>query len=110
MKKLYRIQKNEEFKKIIFKKIRFKNNSFIIYLNKRKENHARFGISVSKKLGNAVVRNKVKRQVKSMIHEICDYYDYQNDCVIIVKTQYLENEYNINKISLENLLKTSKMK
>ena len=59
MKKEYRIRKNEEFSEIIGERKRFSAFSFLVYYRKRKEEHARIGISVSKKRGNAVVRNKM---------------------------------------------------
>ena len=66
MKKEYRIKKNEEFQKIIRQKKSIVHSKFVIYFRKNDE-HLRIGISVSKKLGNAVVRNKIKRQIRMMI-------------------------------------------
>ena len=61
MKKENRIKKNEEFTKIISKKHCISNAVFIMYYDNRALDHARVGISVSKKIGNAVIRNKIKR-------------------------------------------------
>lgn len=62
------------------------------YFQARKEEHARIGISVGKKLGNAVCRNKVKRQIRSMIDEIFDFKeDY--DLIIIVRPAYHKQTY-----------------
>ena len=65
----------------------------------------KFGLSVGKKIGNAVNRNKVKRQLKSII----DKKDYQNNfnCIIIVgrginERTYEERENNL-LIALNNL-------
>lgn len=46
------------------------NRTFIIYYLKNDIGHARIGISVSKKLGKAVIRNKIKRQVRMIVKEI----------------------------------------
>ncbi|MBR4484136.1 MAG: ribonuclease P protein component, partial [Erysipelotrichaceae bacterium] len=54
MKKLYRVRKNEEFSKIIALKHSAANAFFVVYSSPKKEGNARVGISVSKKLGNAV--------------------------------------------------------
>ena len=57
MKKNFRVRKNEDFNKIISKKISLASSSFIIYKNQNDIDHGRVGISVSKKLGKAVARN-----------------------------------------------------
>ena len=62
----------------------------------------RAGISVSKKLGNAVVRNKVKRQVRMMISEITDF-KRGADLIVIVRKNYLYNDYRTNKKELNML-------
>jgi len=42
------------------------------------------GIAVTKKVGNAVVRNKVKRRIKSYLHSVCNF-DNNLSLVIIAK-------------------------
>ena len=64
MKKALRVRKNEEFKEIIAQKHSVASATYIIYRQKRKGDNARIGISVSKKLGKAHVRNKIKRQIQ----------------------------------------------
>ena len=53
-----------------------------------------FGLSVGKKIGNAVTRNKVKRQIRSMIDQI--YFKNNFNCIIIVKKSYLNHTFNEN--------------
>ncbi len=67
MNKKYIIKKNKEILDVIKtgKKIKFK--CFTIYRKKNNVENSRFCISISKKLGNAVVRNKLKRQIKDII-------------------------------------------
>ena len=67
MKKEFRVRKNEDFSKIISKRISLASSSFIIYKDHNDIGHGRVGISVSKKLGKAVIRNKIKRQLRMMI-------------------------------------------
>lgn len=79
MKKEYRVKKNEDFSRIIKRKQSMANRTFIIYYLKNDIGHARIGISVSKKLGKAVIRNKIKRQVRMIVKEtinLDDNYDY----------------------------------
>lgn len=105
MNKARRVRKNEEFSKIIGNKHIFSNASFIIYINERKENNARIGISVSKKLGIAVIRNKIKRQIRMMFNDLIDFDNYPYDLICIVKRSYLDNSFETNKQQLEKLIK-----
>ena len=99
MNKEHRVRKNEEFQQIIRCKQSFANSSFVVYYKKNNE-HLRVGISVSKKLGNAVVRNRIKRQVRMMVsskfekNKKCDY-------IIIVRNKYLNSSYEENMKQLE---------
>lgn len=70
MKKEYRIKKSKEIETILRKKRSSGNKHYIIYVTKNLETkHFRLAMSVSKKLGNAVVRNRLKRQIKNIIHQ-----------------------------------------
>lgn len=101
MKKEYRIKKNQEFQAIIKTKKSVANQKFVIYYREN-EDHLKVGISVSKKLGNAVVRNKVKRQVRMMVQEIFDK-NQKKDYIIILRNKYLKDSFAVNKRDLEYL-------
>ena len=68
MKKINVVKNNNDYQRIINKNNSYRNNCFVIYIDSNKLNYSRFGISVSKKIGNAVVRNYYKR----IIRNICD--------------------------------------
>ena len=67
MKKNYRIKKSEDIEKILKNKNSVGNKNYIIYIMKNSEaKHFRVATSVSKKIGNAVVRNRQKRLIKQV--------------------------------------------
>ncbi len=108
MKKKYRVCKNHEFSAIMKEKQFYACPAFVIYVKPRALDHARVGISVGKKLGNAVQRNRVKRQVRMMVDEIYDFNE-EFDTVLIVRPKYDCENYLNNKKSLERLKKKVKM-
>ena len=67
MRKLYIVKNNNEFENIIMNGNCIKNKYYIIHSLPNKLPYDRFGISVSKKLGNAVFRNKYKRKLRAII-------------------------------------------
>lgn len=108
MKKKNRIKKSDEFTSIIKNKNFYAGPGIVLYIKERKDNIPRIGITVKNKVGNAVVRNKVKRQVRMMVSEIYDLNE-EFDTIILVKEKFLENNYKNNKNNLERLYKQVKM-
>lgn len=102
MKKINILKSNEDFGRIIHSNDAIKSKNFIIYIEKNNNDVHKFGISVSKKIGNAVCRNKIKRQIKDII----DKKDYKNNfnCIIIVRKNYLNFSYEENKNNLYHIL------
>jgi len=102
MKKEYRVRRNEEFKDIMDYHHYRRSLSFLVYWRQSNVNHDRVGISVSKKLGNAVMRNKIKRQLRMMIDEIFSF-ESGKDYIVIVKNNYLLQDFAANKKELSLL-------
>lgn len=99
MKKINIVKENGDFKKIMDAVKPYKNSCYTVFVEKNNLlNNYKFGISVSKKIGNAVTRNKLKRQIKSII----DKKSYQKNfnCIIILKRDILNKNYQ----EMENLL------
>lgn len=103
MKKINRIKKNQDFKKVLDNRKSVANKEYVIYKINNNLNHIRIGISVSSKIGNSVVRHKIKRQINEMLKEIININE-NNDIVIIVRNKYLENDFLKNKESIKSLL------
>lgn len=91
MKKKNILKNNRDFNRIIQNNKPYKYKDYVIYIEKVELENYHFGISVSKKIGNAVVRNKLKRQIRAIISK----KDYQNNfnCIIILGRGILEKDY-----------------
>lgn len=108
MKKEYRIKKSEEFSEIMRARNFYSSPVMTIYVKKKKEERNRVGLSVGKKVGNAVIRNKVKRQLRMMVQEIYTF-DEKFDTIILVRDKFIQESYESNKKVLEMLLKKVKI-
>ena len=91
MKKNNIIRKNYDFTGIIKNNNSFKYKDYILYKESNDKGIYKFGISVSKKIGNAVVRNKLKRQIKSIID--AKSYEKSFNCIIILRKGILHKNY-----------------
>lgn len=61
--KIEKIKKNKEFRFIYRKGTSFSDENLVIYILKRTDNENKLGISVSKKVGKSVTRNRVRRLI-----------------------------------------------
>lgn len=103
MKKINIVKENRDYNRIIKKNKPFKYKDYVIYIDKRDSSIYKFGFSVGKKVGNAVTRNRVKRQIKAIVSQ----NDYQNnfDCIIIVGKGILNRSFNEMRDNLNFALK-----
>lgn len=102
MKKEFRLLKSSDFKKVLNEKLRAnRNDSVNIYYKDNNISHIRIGLSVSKKIGNAVVRSTTRRKLRAIISEL-NVLSLNYDVVIIVKEKFLQNSYTENKEILKN--------
>ena len=110
MKKINIIKESKEFENIIHNGKFIRNKYYILYYLKNDNNkYYRFGLSVGKKISNkAVIRNKLKRRLKSIIDNHKNFYQNDQDYIIIMKRSCLEasfEELENNFIDLINKIK-----
>jgi ribonuclease P protein component len=89
MKKNFRLLKNRCFQKVLYKKKQFISNTLILYYIPNNLNHIRIGVSVSKKFGNAVVRNSTRRKSKAILATL-DITSLPYDVVLIVRNNFIK--------------------
>jgi ribonuclease P protein component len=100
------IKKNFEFQRIISSKKVIKDQSFVIYFLPSEKGYLEYGISVGKKIGNAVVRNKIKRKVRILINNLLEQYGNKSyQIIVIVRPQFLNRSFQVNQESLQRLIK-----
>ncbi|SES14848.1 ribonuclease P protein component [Gracilibacillus ureilyticus] len=105
MKKAFRIKKNSEFQKVFKNGASFANRQLVIYyLNKRDQAHYRVGLSVSKKIGNAVVRNQIKRYLRQAFLELNEEIHASYDIIIIARQPVRDCDFHDVKKSVQHLL------
>lgn len=78
--KKFKLTKNEEFRVVYRRGKSFSNELLVLYIYKNKRDYHRLGISVSKKVGKSVVRNRVKRLIKESYrlnsHKLKEGFDF----------------------------------
>ncbi len=77
-----RLRKSEEFKMVIEKGKKRVFSNFIVFLLPNGLSHPRLGVTVSKKIGKAYIRNRIKRLVREYfrLHQ----HEYKNNMDIVI--------------------------
>lgn len=108
MNKDFRVKKSREIEEILKRKQSVGGPYFTIY---KKENHDaihfRFAVSVSKKFGNAVERNQLKRRVREIVQS-CSFRN-NVDFFIITKPAAKTLDFATMKQELEKLFARAKI-
>src|SRR5690625_4227475 len=106
MKKAYRVKKNSEFQEILKSGKSFANRELVIYYKEKPlQSHFRIGISVGKKIGNAVTRNRIKRCIRESFLQLRENISPQLDIIIIARNPAVDLDCNQIKKSLIHLLR-----
>lgn len=88
------ICKNNEFRKIYSKGKSFVTPLLVIYVLKNKKSKSvRVGITTSKKIGNAVLRNRSRRVLREAFRELSPRIFSGNDLILVArgKTPYAKS-------------------
>lgn len=93
MRKLYIVKNKYDFDRIIKNGRYRKNRSYVIYYEKNDLPYDRFGISVGKRIGNAVNRNKHKRKLRAIIDNYRKLYVNSRDYIIILRGSAKDKDY-----------------
>ncbi len=109
MKRSHRLLKDADFQTVLNQKRFLKSQEFTLYGSKQNLGLTRIGLSVGKKVGNAVVRNKIRRQIKMMLSTNLDLSD-SIDYIVMVRSPYLSQTFQINQSNLLNLIKNLRRK
>jgi ribonuclease P protein component len=103
VKKKFRLKKDQDFKQVIAANHVQKNRIFVVYSNANEMGYPRVGISVSKKVGSAVTRNRIRRQIRMMVDQIINLEE-SVDLLIIVRSEYLNGDFEKNSKKLYELI------
>ena len=87
------LKNNPDFRRQYNRGISITNPALVIYYSKNRAGFCRIGITTSKKIGNAVERNRSRRLLKEAFRSVCPQVIPQYDIVIVArsKTKYVKS-------------------
>ena len=85
MNNQYYLKKDKDFTHVYKKRKTYGNRNLTLYIRKNNLPYTRVGFSINKKVGKAVVRNKVKRRLRELFRKYQPRIENGYDLVIVVK-------------------------
>lgn len=110
MHKTYRLTQNEDFRRVYRQGQSYANRQLVLYVMKQPKNERfRVGISASGKIGNAVVRNRLRRMIKEIVRHHEALIPDHLDIVIIVRQAAVGLDYSTLERSVLHLLRKAEL-
>ena len=103
------IKKNDEFKTVYQCGKSYANKYLVMYIHRNNMEKNRLGISVSKKVGNSVIRHRLKRLVKESYRLNESVFQEGFDIVVVVRTTANDRSYKEIESALLHLGKIHKI-
>ena len=88
------IKKNNDFVNVYHHGKSYANKYLVMYILKNELDQNRYGITVSKKVGNSVVRHRVTRLIRESIRLNEEKFDRGFDIVIVARNTAKNKNYN----------------
>ncbi len=97
---------NKEFRRVYFQGKSQAAPYFICYRVKNRRQGIRFGITTSKKVGNAVCRNRAKRLIRAAFRSVYTRFDNNYDYVFVARERILQAKSYQVAAAMKGVLKT----
>ena len=85
MQHTYTLKTNNDFRRIYSKGKSFVNSGVVVYISKNRIGYNRVGLTVGKKIGNAVKRNRAKRVMREAFMQFENSLKNGYDIVLVAR-------------------------
>ena len=103
------LRKNTEFKDIYDNRVSMANRNLIMYIKENGTDTKKLGVSVSKKVGNSIVRHRLARLIREAFRLNTNHIPNGYDYVIIARANLKDKGYKETEESMIHLLKLHKI-
>lgn len=103
-KKIYTLKNTREFNKVYKEGKNYWNRNLILYILKNDLGYNRVGYSITKKIGNSVTRNKIRRRMKEIYRLDLQNLEEGYDLVFIPKRNVVDISFWELKSAMEHIL------
>lgn len=114
MKDIVTLKKSRDFNRIYSRGKSYVTSSLVVYVLKSRRKEVRIGITTSKKIGNAVQRNRARRLIRESCRKIISNVKPGYDIVLVARKRTVQVKCDVvfkaitQLFSEANILKTDK--
>lgn len=103
------LKKNSDFSKIYHKKKSYANKLLVMYIAENGTDTIRLGVSVSKKVGNSIVRHRLARLIRESFRLNSEKLQRGLDVVVVARADLKDKTYNEVESAMLHLFKLHKI-
>jgi ribonuclease P protein component len=107
--KVYRLRKNKEFRRVYNRGRSTATSLMVLVYLHTPWTGLKVGFSVTKKVGNAVVRNRVRRRIKEAVRVRMDMIKDHVSIVFVARPAIVNAEFSAIEKSVETLLRRAEL-
>ena len=93
LKKINRLKKRYQFNYVYKSGEHFSGEHMVLYVASSKTKNIKVGLAVTKKVGHAVVRNKVRRRLREIIKKQVPNLKQNNNIIVVARDNITEASF-----------------
>lgn len=109
LNKLYRLRKNDDFQRVRRQGQSWANKLLVLSATPNGLDHSRFGFSVSRRLGKATIRNRIKRLMREAVRRQKNHVSPGWDVVWIARQPMREADFSAVEQAVEQLFRSARL-
>ncbi|HHW06797.1 MAG TPA: ribonuclease P protein component [Clostridia bacterium] len=103
MQRRYRLTGNAQFKEVYSRGRSYVGYYLVLYVKENQSDQTRIGFTVSKKIGKAVVRNRIKRKLREVCRLNLDRFAKGYDIIFVARKKIKGIRYHLVEQEIEKL-------
>ena len=96
LKRINRLKKRYQFNYVYKSGEHFSGEHIVLYVASSKTKNIKVGLAVTKKVGHAVVRNKVRRRLREIIKKQVPNLKQNNNIIVVARDNITEASFESN--------------
>jgi len=109
LKKINRLRKRYQYQYIYKSGTYISSKAVALHYTTSKTKNIKVGFAVTKKIGHAVVRNKIRRRLREILRKCLPNLKQNYNIIIVAKEQILDTDFNMLENQIVNLLKKANL-